>query len=323
MVTNLGEPSPSTNPVSRRNREKSSPPGIQSLEIGMKVLTTLASFSSAATLTELAEAADMDLSTCRRYLVSLLNTGMVRQEEQSGKYDLGEHLYLLGLRTLARGHIVRASIDRALALNRELDLTVIVSVWGDLGPTVVAWFDRSSKLICNSYIGSVYPMLSTATGRVFLAYPPDGQAMERAAAELGVVGSAALSASQHKRIDALVGSVREQGMGSTDGDVIPGLSALAVPAFDCQGRPGTVIGIIAESDALKGAAGQRVSKALRQAGSDVSSSHGFVPEEQGAGSYAEWLERTWGNAVALRLADAPAGRRTPGAKRGGRAVPLG
>lgn len=143
--------------------------GIQSIEIGVSVLKALASNDGAMSLGALAQAAGMPASSCRRYLLSLIRTGLVQQEGRSGKYDLGSGLLKLGLQALSRSDIVGATIDRALALRDETKQTTVVSVFGERGPTVIGWFDGTPRLIVNSHLGSVYSLLGTATGRVFLA----------------------------------------------------------------------------------------------------------------------------------------------------------
>lgn len=281
----------------QRQKGRRPVPGIKSLEIGVRVLTSVARLPAAATLTEIANDARLDLSTCRRYLVSLINTGMVYQEDQSGKYDLGEHLFILGLRALMRGEVIRGTINHALALNREIDLTVIVSVWGDLGPTVVAWFDRSTKLICNSYIGSVYPLLTTATGRVFMAFQPDDSVMDLAAVELGARNPADLTPKQMARIARLRAAVRRDRIGMTDGEVIPGLSAIASPVFDCYGKIAAVVAVLTESRSLEGSARQRVTAELQATTDRVSLTQGFTRAPEAPGSFAEWLEDVWGHSL--------------------------
>jgi DNA-binding IclR family transcriptional regulator len=261
-------------------------PGIKSLELGLHVLSAAASFSAPTTLTQLARASRMQLSTCRRYLVSLINAGLVKQDS-AGKYDLGEKLFLLGLRAMIRSDIVRATMDQALALNQELDRTVIVSVWGDRGPTVIAWFDSSSILITNSYIGSVFSLLSTATGRVFLAYMPQQSTAGLIAAQLAQRG--ALTRTQRNMIERLRRSVRQDSLGSTDGEVIPGMSAVATPVFDAHGKIAAVIAILAGSHDLTGAAREAAVTRLKRAASQSSAAQGFVGSKT-HGSFTEWLE---------------------------------
>ncbi|MGD9946371.1 MAG: IclR family transcriptional regulator C-terminal domain-containing protein [Burkholderiaceae bacterium] len=222
-----------------------------------------------------------------------------------------------------RNDRVRLSMDRALSLNRELDITVIVSVWGDLGPTVIAWFDRSTKLICNSYIGSVYPLLTTATGRAFLAYLPGETAMNHVKYELGLGPDESLPASLKKRIQAIQASVRERGLGTVDGDVIPGLSAFGVPTFDIQGRIATVIGVISESNSLTGQKGEKVARALLAAGADVTRSQGFVPGLDSPRSYAQWLDGVWANALVTSQSTEAEGPRRRRRQNSGTSIPVG
>jgi DNA-binding IclR family transcriptional regulator len=140
--------------------------------------------------------------------------------------------------------------------------------------------------------------LTTATGRVFLAYPPDESAMHLAASELGARSEGELTTKQREEIARLRQTVRRARLGTTDGDVIPGLSAVATPVFDCNGKIAAVIAVLAESRDLKGAARQRVVATLQAAGDAVSSAQGFSQLPHGPGSFSEWLESVWGHTLA-------------------------
>src|SRR5258706_93112 len=66
-----------------------SPPGIQSVEVGGRLLRALIGSAGAMNLTPLAKAAKMPATKARRYLVSFIRLGLVAQDPQSGKYNLG------------------------------------------------------------------------------------------------------------------------------------------------------------------------------------------------------------------------------------------
>src|SRR3954471_18530610 len=71
--------------------------GIQSIEIGVRLLDVLAAASGPMTLRDLASGAGMSSSKARRYLVSLIKCGIVQQELATSRYDLGEMALRLGL----------------------------------------------------------------------------------------------------------------------------------------------------------------------------------------------------------------------------------
>jgi hypothetical protein len=100
--------------------------GIQSLEIGMRVLEALATGSSSMSLKELSLATRLAPSKLHRYLVSLVRGGMVTQYQASGRYDFGEATRRYGV----RGASLAEDPDRAYRekmaypyfLRRGLDL---------------------------------------------------------------------------------------------------------------------------------------------------------------------------------------------------------
>ena len=54
-------------------------------------------------------------------------------------------------------------------LRDEFGPTVSRSSWGNLGPTVVRWFDGARPLLTDAKIGTVMPLLWSTIGHVFLA----------------------------------------------------------------------------------------------------------------------------------------------------------
>ena len=151
--------------------------GIQSVEIGLRVLMAVAAQRGAATLTVIAEAAGLSASQAHRYLASLMAAGMVRQEGRSGLYDLDSGAIRLGLAGLARLDVFRAVDEAVPAFVRQTGRTCLVAVLGDAGPTLVRWFAGAPPVITSLAVGSVLPLLHSATGRVFLTFG-DRPAME-------------------------------------------------------------------------------------------------------------------------------------------------
>ena len=75
--------------------------GVQSVEVGMRLLKTLSEIGGRATLNELSRALDMHPAKVHRYLVSLVATGFVKRTAH-GRYDLGPYLLELATAYLSR-----------------------------------------------------------------------------------------------------------------------------------------------------------------------------------------------------------------------------
>src|ERR1700733_4330415 len=146
--------------------------GIQSIEVGFRLLDVLTHEPRAMMLRDLAQRAGMSPAKAHRYLVSFLRLGVVAQDPLSGRYELGGFALQLGLARLARVDGVKLTRIALAELRDRLDLTVGIAVWGNQGPTVVHWMESSYPAKASLKLGDVMPLLSSATGLLFATYLP-------------------------------------------------------------------------------------------------------------------------------------------------------
>jgi DNA-binding IclR family transcriptional regulator len=219
--------------------------GIQSIEVGFRLLDVLASEPRAMMLRDLARRAGMSPAKAHRYLVSFLRLGMVAQDPLSGRYELGGFALQLGLARLARVDGVKLARIALAELHDTLDVTLGIAVWGNQGPTVVHWIESSYPAKASLKLGDVMPMLSSATGLLFAAYLPRSKTGPLIERELGSAqhftsGSTPRSAAQLERALA---EVREHGAARVEGMLLPTIHAFCTPVFDATGD--LALGLIA------------------------------------------------------------------------------
>ena len=82
------------NPTTEESKEQQ---GIQSIEIGLRLLKAIAAYGRPIKLRDLAANTGVSSAKAHRYLVSLLRTGLVRQDKQDSRYALGDFALELGL----------------------------------------------------------------------------------------------------------------------------------------------------------------------------------------------------------------------------------
>lgn len=222
-----------TKPAPRRR-------GIQSVEIGLRILGALAACGGPAPLSAVAQRGGLSPSQTHRYLSSLVASGMARQQPDTGLYDLGTASIRLGLAALARLDLF-ALADVAFAeLARETGRTCLIAVWGDAGATVVRWYRGAPPVVTSLAIGSIMPLLRSATGQVFFAFG------DRATMDAEAVRSLAHDrASAPVDLDAIRRDVQKALGAQVDGSLIPGLRAASAPVFDLQGELAFVATLIA------------------------------------------------------------------------------
>src|SRR5690606_16498126 len=110
--------------------------GIKSIVVGAGLLHALASAPGPVSLTHIAREARMPTSKVRRYMVSLLQAGLVAQDPASRLYELGPAALQLGLAAVARFDINKRADPVLQKLARHIDETVGLMVWTPRGPTL-------------------------------------------------------------------------------------------------------------------------------------------------------------------------------------------
>src|SRR5258706_10259051 len=107
--------------------------GIQSIEVGFRLLDVLTNEPRAIMLRDLAPRAGMSPAKAHRYLVSFLRLGVVTQDPLAGRYELVGFALQLGLARLARVDGVKLARIALAELRDPLDLTVGIAGWGNQG----------------------------------------------------------------------------------------------------------------------------------------------------------------------------------------------
>lgn len=200
--------------------------GVQSVEMMLKVLVAVADGPGPRALKDISATAGLAPSSAHRHLITLVRTGMVEQNSATGRYDLGARMMELGLKALARRDPIRLAGEVLEDLRDQLGHSVFLAVWGNHGPTIVRWEEGTHPVTVNVRVGSVLPLMRSATGRVFLGWLPPAQTAPMLRAE--------------KANPALVEQLREatlnRGLGAVEGDLLPGVASLSAPVFDHRGQ---------------------------------------------------------------------------------------
>jgi DNA-binding IclR family transcriptional regulator len=206
--------------------------GIQSVEIGMRVLRALASTPQEMNLKSISAAAGMSASTAHRYLVSLGRAGLVEQDPVSGRYGLGVQALEIGLAALGRIDSIKVGTAAQAELRKRVDVNSLLAVWGTHGATVIRWEEASQSVTVNVRVGSVMPILTSATGRGFLSWRNDALIVKLIAAEAAQRQKQSLPPVD---VDEIRAEARKHGVARVQGHLMTGISGLAVPLLAPDG----------------------------------------------------------------------------------------
>lgn len=249
---------------------------VQSVEVGGRLLLALSRSPGPLSLKDLAAGAGLPAARAHPYLVSFGRLGLIEQDSVSGRYALGPAALQLGLAALHQLDPLRSAQPVAEALARETGLSVALSVWGNLGPTVVRLIEAAQPLHVAMRVGSVMSVTGTATGRAFAAVLADEALRDALALQLGPLGRAAGPLSGALDAAALARELAEvradhraHGLARATGRPIPGVNAFAAPVHDHEGAVALVVTVLGHQDHVDPHWQGPQAQALRQAVAEI------------------------------------------------------
>jgi len=209
-------------------RSTKEPRGIQSIEVGYRVLLAIHAGPGPVILRDIAERASLTPSAAHNYLVSFVRTGLV-QTDQRGSYQLGPSAVALGFTALKHFTPFDVVHAEALRLHEKLGTGVAILQWSDQGPIIVfkkEGIRRGAFVLRNGYV----PLLTTGGGNIFIAHLDEKATKPVALAELKAKGRPARDCA------AVLAEIREtvlrQGYSARQLETLPGFGALSAPVWD-------------------------------------------------------------------------------------------
>jgi DNA-binding IclR family transcriptional regulator len=253
--------------------------GIQSVEVGGRLLRALADARAPLGATDLAASGDIPSSQAHAYLVSLTRLGLIKRDALSGRYEPGPLALRLGLLHLEQQPALREAVPRAAALAQALNCSVALCIAGPQGPTIVRYEHGSLPLHVNLHVGTVMSLRATSTGRVFCAFLDPAALKDvwarqtaqpvwrgtRNAAPQEAAAALAPDAAFVETLDAIRTRGYECGIDAPS----PGVSSVCVPVPGAQGELILTLTAIGASGALDVRPNGTVVRALRHAAADI------------------------------------------------------
>ncbi|MCW5770553.1 MAG: IclR family transcriptional regulator [Rhodospirillaceae bacterium] len=257
--------------------------GIQSIEIGCRLLAALVQAGGPLGLGDLAKAGAMSASKARRYLISFTRAGLIAQDAD-GRYDLGSFALRLGLAAQARVDVVRLGRPVLTELRDRLRETVAIVLWVDNRPTVVHIEETDRNIIrVVAPVGSSLSLLNSAGGMIFAAFLPPAETATLIEQELRENARAPRQlqvARTRAEADRLVAETKRRGVARAYPVVSTTICTLAVPVFDSGGDVVAALVALGYRTTFDAGYDGAIATALREAGRALSLRLGWAPTEQ-------------------------------------------
>jgi IclR family pca regulon transcriptional regulator len=218
---------------------------VQSLAKGFRVLEAFSSGKEEMTLSEIAEAADLDAGTTFRMLNTLVGLGYVARVPDTRRFRLTLKILDLGFHALARQDL------RALARPILRPLVGEISEAASLGVLDggdVIYIERMraglTRLGVDIRIGTAIPAAMSVIGRAILAFLPK-DALNRALAVPPRPGVLYAPVPSRVRLLPALEAIRKRGYALQESMISGGLRMLAAPVLDRDGLPVGAISVAA------------------------------------------------------------------------------
>jgi DNA-binding IclR family transcriptional regulator len=248
--------------------------GVQSVDRAVRVLEILAR-SGGSGVSEVAADLQVHKSTAFRLLAALEERGLVEQNSDRGKYQLGFGILRLASAIPVRLGLVRQArpvLDQLAAqLGETVNLAVIrehyaVNVAEALGPSAIS---------AQTWMGQLTPLHATSSGKVLLAHLDQAQRDEVLEAS-GLPALTAATITSRAALEKQLEQALIDGYASTFEEYEVGLNAVAVPVRDHTGAVVAAVSVSGPAFRLGPERMREVTAALQVGGSQISRRMGYL-----------------------------------------------
>jgi IclR family acetate operon transcriptional repressor len=246
---------------------------VQSVDRALRLVEILAG-RQVAGVTELSAAIGVHKSTASRLLATLEAHGIVEQDPGRGSYRLGSQLTALAGAVTGSPRLWQASHAIAERLAHEVGETVNVAVLDGDKVVNVDQIIPGPAAHSVDWTGRATPLHATSSGKVLLAWMPEGDLAKALDHPLERF-TAATRVDPDVLYEELAG-VRERGWGITVEELEPGLNAVSAPVFDRDGVIAAALTVSGPAVRLRSARLAHVAVLTSQRATEISSGLGFT-----------------------------------------------
>lgn len=218
---------------------------VQSLAKGFRVLEAFSSEQEEMTLSQIAQAAELDPGTTFRMLNTLVDLGYVARLPESRRFSLTLRVLDLGFHAIARRDL--RSLVRPI-LKGLVSETQEAASFAVLNGVDVLYIERVragiTRLGVDIRIGTTVPATQTAIGQSMLAFLPPAE-LQKIEAQNRDSAPAWQPAQQPTDLAERLAGIRAQGYALSPSLFTEGLLILAVPVLDTERYPIGAISIAA------------------------------------------------------------------------------
>lgn len=198
-------------------------------------------------VTELSKQLSLGKSNVHRLLQSLVHHGYVRQDVDTGRYELTPKLWELGAKVYQRMDVRREALPYMELLASETRETVHLSILDGVDVLYIAKIDSPQPVRAYTSVGGRAPAASVATGKVLLAWASES-VVDAAAKDLQHHTSRSITTTEE--LHCQLKRIRQQGYAVNTGEWREQVVGVAAPVRDASGKVVSALGISGPADRI-------------------------------------------------------------------------
>jgi IclR family pca regulon transcriptional regulator len=209
--------------------ERRNPDYVQSLERGLAVIRAFGAEQPELRLSDVARSTGLTRAAARRFLLTLVRLGYVRQDGSS--FSLRPRVLELGYAYLSALSLPEVAQPHMETLVGEVNESSSVAVLDDLDIVYVARVPTLRIMTITIAVGTRLPAYATSMGRVLLA-GLDPEALAERLERIEVERLTATTVPDRKTLRRQIDEVRGAGWAAVDQELEQGVRSAAVPIRD-------------------------------------------------------------------------------------------
>lgn len=221
-------------------------PGTGTLDLALRIVEFLAHQSQPTPLTTIAKTFDASKATVYRHLQTLIRHGFARRDPNSGRYEVGIKLVVLGEAARNRFDVVQAARADLIHLRDATGQAVTICSSIDNEIVVLELIQGHSLIEFGTRPGTRMKAHASAHGKIWLAFGPKAMFEQTLNGHREAFTAQTVLDEAHLRAE--IDAVRERGWSVAPNEVVIGVNALAAPIFDHRAE---LVGSIAIVDSTQ------------------------------------------------------------------------
>lgn len=211
---------------------------VHSVENALDLLDAICDEGGEARVSQLSKRLGMSKTNVFRLLATFESRGFVERSEDTLHYRLGLSACEMGQKIVARMGVLRKARPTMDRLARQCNESVYFVVRRNDYVLMLDLVDTTQQVKIMPLVGMRFPLVSTAAGRIFLAFEGDAAGVGKKRSDArGLSALTALTATERESIRNRGFCIEEQGFGD-------GVTCVAVPLLNGKGEAAAALAIL-------------------------------------------------------------------------------